>query len=170
MNHAVNWEAISAISQIIGALAVVVSLLYLAREVRSSAHATRVASERSLTDLTIQFLREVAEHPDLSELYHRGIHDFESLEGAERVRFSALMGQSFRLFEATYYGQSEGHVGERLWRGAEAALRDFSGYPGIQAWWRTRSHWFSEDFANLVNQLQRTTKAPKLFGEPMEDK
>jgi hypothetical protein len=41
MDHAVNWEAISAIGQIVGALAVVISLIYVAREVRSSAHATR---------------------------------------------------------------------------------------------------------------------------------
>ena len=165
-----NWEAISAIGQIVGAIGVVVSLIYVATEVRNSARATQLASRRSISEIFTLLSRQLAEHPDLRELYYRGLHDFESLEGAERVRFSALMGQSFRLLEATYYGQSEGHVGERLWRGAEAALRDFSGYPGIQAWWRTRSHWFSEDFANLVNQLQRTAKAPKLFGEPMEDK
>ena len=116
-----NWEAIGAIGQLVGALAVVISVLYLAREVRSSAQATRVASERSLTDITMQFLREVAEHPDVSELYYRGIHDFESLEGAERMRFSALMGQSFRLFEETYYGKSEGHVGELSRRAHDAA-------------------------------------------------
>jgi hypothetical protein len=36
----VNWEAISAIGQIVGALAVVISLIYLAKEVRSNARAT----------------------------------------------------------------------------------------------------------------------------------
>jgi hypothetical protein len=36
MDHALNWEAISAIGQIVGALAVVISLIYLAREVVSS--------------------------------------------------------------------------------------------------------------------------------------
>jgi hypothetical protein len=25
--------------------------------------------------------------------------------------------------------------------------------PGIQAWWREYSRWFSEEFANYVNQL-----------------
>jgi len=37
MDHAVNWEAISAIGQIVGALAVVISLIYLATEIRSNA-------------------------------------------------------------------------------------------------------------------------------------
>jgi len=42
MNHAVNWEAISAIGQIVGAIAVVVSLMYLAREIRSNARSARM--------------------------------------------------------------------------------------------------------------------------------
>jgi hypothetical protein len=40
----VNWEAISAIGQIVGAVAVVISLIYVAREIRSNARAARVAS------------------------------------------------------------------------------------------------------------------------------
>jgi hypothetical protein len=35
MEYGVNWEAISAIGQIVGAIAVVISLIYLAREIRS---------------------------------------------------------------------------------------------------------------------------------------
>jgi hypothetical protein len=46
----VNWEAVSAIGQVIGALAVVLSLIYLASEVRSNARATRLASMRSLSE------------------------------------------------------------------------------------------------------------------------
>ena len=91
-----NWEAISAIGQIVGALAVVISLIYLAREVRSNARATRVASMRSVSDNFNRWIQQLAEHPDLSELYYRGIHDFESLEGADLVGFSALMVQAFR--------------------------------------------------------------------------
>jgi hypothetical protein len=92
----VNWEAISAIGQLVGALAVVISLIYLASEVRGSARATRIASERSLVEMFIQFPQQLTES-HLSELYYRGIQDFESLKGAEIVRFSALMDQMFKL-------------------------------------------------------------------------
>jgi hypothetical protein len=50
----VNWEAISAIGQIVGAFAVVISLIYLAREIRSNARSARVASERSLVQMLIR--------------------------------------------------------------------------------------------------------------------
>jgi hypothetical protein len=34
-------------------------------------------------------------------------------------------------------------------------MRDINAYPGVQAWWRSRSHWFGEKFVKHVNQLQR---------------
>jgi len=136
MNHALNWEAISAIGQIVGALAVVISLIYLAREIRSNARAARVSSMETL----IRWLGQPVEHPHVRELYYRGIHDFDSLEGADLVGFAMLMQQLFRIFNEMYYQRLEGHLNQRLWREVEAPLRDIIAYPGVQAWWRSRSH------------------------------
>jgi hypothetical protein len=95
----VNWEAIGAIGQIVGALAVVISLIYLAREIRSNARSARVAS---LHDIN-RWFGELVEHPHLGELYYRGIHDFASLKSADLVRFGALMGQLFYMHQELYY-------------------------------------------------------------------
>src|SRR2546423_2323443 len=40
-----NWEAITAISQLVGSVAVVVSVLYLAVQLRSSTRVARVAAQ-----------------------------------------------------------------------------------------------------------------------------
>jgi hypothetical protein len=165
----VNWEAISAIGQIVGAIAVVVSLIYLAREVRSSAHAAQLASRHSMEDIFIRWSQQLADNQNLRELYYRGLHDFESLEGTDLVGFAQVMLQLFRAYEEAYYGHLEGDVDPRLWRGWEAAMRDINGYPGVQGWWRSRSHWFHEDFAKHINQLQQTAKPPRLYREPMKD-
>src|SRR4026208_2014128 len=136
-----NWEAISAIGQIVGAFAVVISLIYVAREIRRNARAERLAQ----MDTVIRWLGELVAHPHLTELYYRGIHDFESLEGADLVGFSALLGQGFRILEDSYYLQAEGQLEARVWHGYKALMRDVIAYPGVQAWWRSRSHWFSEE-------------------------
>ena len=164
-----NWEAISAIGQIVGALAVVISLIYLAREVRSSAHATQLASRHSMEDIFIRWSQQLADNQNLRELYYRGLHDFESLEGADLVGFAQVMLQLFRAYEEAYYGHLEGDVDPRLWPGWEAAMRDINGYPGVQAYWRSRSHWYSEEFAKYINQLQQTAKPPRLYREPNAD-
>jgi hypothetical protein len=96
----VNWEAISAIGQIVGAIAVVISLIYVAREVRSSAHATQLASRHSMEDIFIRWAQQLADNQNLRELYYRGLHDFESLEGADLVGFGILIQGLFRLDSA----------------------------------------------------------------------
>jgi hypothetical protein len=161
----VNWEAISAIGQIVGALAVVISLIYLTREIRSNARTARFASMSAF----IRWLGELAEHPELRELYYRGIHDFESLKGADLVGFGVLMNQLFHIIQETYYQQADGHLDPRVWRETEVSVRELIAFPGIQAWWRLRSHWFSGEFAKYVDQMQQTVGPPRMYREPMKD-
>jgi hypothetical protein len=168
MNHTVNWEAISAIGQIVGALAVVISLIYLAREVHRNARATRRAAMSSALDAAIRKFDQLAEHPDLAEVWHRGLEDFESLEGVDRTRFISYMHASFRTVEDAYYQHLEGHIDPRRWRGLEAVMREINTTPGVQAWWRSHSHWFGGgEFAKFINQQQETAKDP--FRETMKD-
>src|SRR5947199_8221254 len=79
------------------------------------------------------------------------------------------MLQLFRAYEEAYYGHLEGDVDPRLWREWEAAMRDINGYPGVEDYWRSRSHWYSEEFAKYINQLQQTAKPPRLYREPIGD-
>jgi hypothetical protein len=90
---AVNWEAVSAIGQVVGAVAVavVISLIYLGTEVRNNARATRLASMRSLSEAINQYFKTCAEDADLADLWFPGIYDFQPIEGASRMRFSSLM-------------------------------------------------------------------------------
>jgi len=124
---------------------------------------------RSMSDAFNRWAQQVVEHPHLGELFYRAIYDFESLEGADLLRFSAFMNQAFRNLEELYYLKAEGHLERRVWRGWEAAMRDFNAYPGVQAWWRSRSHWFSQEFANLIDQVHETAEAPKLYREANVD-
>jgi hypothetical protein len=165
----VNWEAISAIGQLVGALAVVISLIYLASEVRRNTRASQLAATRSTSDAFNRWSQQIAEHPHLTDVYYRGIRDIESLEEADLVRFGFLTNQLFRNVEEMYYLQLEGHLDPRVWRGWEAGIREFSGYPGVQAFWRSRSHWFSEEFAKFINQVQQTAKPPRSFREANPD-
>jgi hypothetical protein len=169
MNHAVNWEAISAIGQIVGALAVVISLIYVASEVRRNTSATQLAAMRSMRDAFNQWIQQLAQYPDLTEIYNRGIHDFESLERTDSARFSILMHGAFRNFEEIYYLRAKGHLEQGVWRGWDTAMRDVNGYPEVQSWWRLRSHWFNEEFAKFIDYVQQTAKPPPPFHDAKAD-
>lgn len=160
-----NWEAVSALGQIVGAIAVVVSVIYLALQVRSNARQTRLASMRTMSDAFNGFLQGLAGNPQMGDLWYRGVTDYKSIQGGDLPRFNALIDHLFRIYEDMYYQKLEGHLDPRVWRGFEAPMRDIIAYPGIQAWWRSRSHWFSEEFGAFVNELERAAGAPSLYRE-----
>ena len=77
-----NWEAIAAIGQIIGAIAVVATLFYLAVEIRQN---SRIVEENSRqlrlgeVDATLQSFaryRALLAEPELADIYRRGSADF----------------------------------------------------------------------------------------------
>jgi hypothetical protein len=160
-----NWEAISAVGQIVGAVGVIISVIYLAQQVRSNARQTRLASMRTMSDAFNQWLQSLAENAEFGDLYYRGMRDFESIQGADLPRFSGLMDHLFRIYEDMYYQKLEGHLDLRVWRGFEAPMRDIIAYPGAQAWWRTRSHWFSREFQEFIDGLARNAAAPSMYRE-----
>ena len=120
-------------------------------------------------DLLIRFTQQITEHADLAELRSRGFNGFDSLEGTDRPRFNSYMHAVFRTVEGMYYQHLQGHSDPRVWRGIEAVIRDINAFPGVQTWWRLRSHWFDEEFVKFINQQQQTAKPPRLYREPMKD-
>src|SRR5947208_16279733 len=123
-----NWEAVSAIGQIVGAVGVIISVIYLALQVRSNARQTRLASMRTMSDALNQWLQSLAENAEFGDLYYRGMRDSESIQGADLPRFSGLMDHLFRIYGDMYYQQLEGHVELRAWRGFEAPMRESTAY------------------------------------------
>src|SRR5947199_7389586 len=146
-------------------MGVIVSVIYRAQQIRSNARQTRLASMRTMSDAFNQWLQSLAENAEFGDLYYRGMRDFESIQGPDLPRFSALMDHLFRIYEDMYYQKLEGHLDPRVWRGFEGPMRDIIAYPGAQAWWRSRSHWFSEEFADFVNELERAAGPPALYRE-----
>ena len=52
-----NWDAIGAIAERLGAIGVVVSLLYLATQIRQNTKSVRAAAFFGVTGLSLRFLR-----------------------------------------------------------------------------------------------------------------
>lgn len=114
-----------AVGEIIGGVAVLISLIYLAlqvrqntREVARGVEATRLeAFERSIA--SGNRIRELMLlNPDLSSLFLRGIKDFHNLDRAEKFRLNLLLRNVFSEMQSAYIRQRtwaadpEGHMGQ----------------------------------------------------------
>jgi hypothetical protein len=147
-----NWDAIGAIAEGLGAVGVIVSLLYVARQVgastRASAVESKLASTRSYTD----FLTELVRSPELNELFLRGRKDLGSLSPEEYIRFSNLSLISFSYFSAGYFQLSRGTLDEDDWFENLAVIQFWLRGPGCQQWWdQVGRNFFGPRFVEFID-------------------
>jgi hypothetical protein len=161
----VNWEAIGAIGEIVGGAGVIVSLVYLATQIRTQNKESRLAAVVEWTTQWNAFSVSFAERPALAELWAKGAQDFSSLSQAEVVQFSAQVGRFFRVAEGLHDQYSQGRLDPKAWRGFERTLQDVTSLPGVKAWWPTRSHWHSEKFAAFVTPFIDSTEPQRMYGQ-----
>ncbi len=120
-----DWQAIGAVGEVLGAAAVVASLVYLARQVRSSAAVIRATAYMEIALGTAETLEDWAQDDVWHELVVRvffegtGRDDFTP---AERIKISFHLLALLRLFEAAYHQYREGVVSEEILEVCDSAL------------------------------------------------
>jgi hypothetical protein len=133
------------IVQIVAGLAVVLSLIYVGIGVRQNAQAVRLStSQRVLQEIretTVQF----ADNAELADILLRGVQA-AALEGQEKLRFYALIGNFMRVLENGYFQFQAGALDPRLWRGMQRQWADLLSTAGARANWEVRKHWYSDEF------------------------
>jgi hypothetical protein len=91
----VNWEAAGAIGEIIGAAAVVVSLVYLASQIRVQNREARAASVHQVLHEYSNTISRLHER-EMADVWIAAIEDFDSLSTAQRLRFVIYLTTAIR--------------------------------------------------------------------------
>ena len=157
-----NWEIITAVGQMLGAIGVIISLVYLAIQIRSQKQESRSAAMNALVTHFSDLMRSQIEDVELCALWLRGLHSFDELEGPSKLRFGSQLGRQIRIADSLYLHFLDGTLDPRLWRGFNRTIGDIAAYPGFQKWWPTRKHWYSDELCALIDKHIQTAK-PRLY-------
>jgi hypothetical protein len=149
-----NWEAVGALGELLGASAVVVSVLYLAVQVRSQVRETRLNALHEVSEGFREGIAATFLDQQLSELFVRGKDDPDALTEAERVQFIAFMQRNYRVWEDAFYQRREGRLDEPLWRSMERQYSALLTWPGVQWVWRIRREFYTPAFREYVDELE----------------
>jgi hypothetical protein len=142
---------IGPLGQMVGALGVIFSLIYLASQIRNQNRESRRAAMNVLTTHWSDLMRTHVESPELSAIWLRGIRSFDDLDVTLKLWFGAHLRRFMRTADSLHLYLLDGTMDPRLWRGLERTLADMAAYPGFQAWWPTRKHWYTDEFCALVD-------------------
>ena len=146
-----NWNAIGAVAELGAAIAVFISLVYLAIQIGSQRQESKLAAANDLSAGFNNFLEATASNRGLAEVFVKGLKDLDSLDEVERMQFFSHMARMFRIFEGLQKHNSEGRLDDASWAGVKNIFIDYSAQKGFRKWWVLRRHWYSQQFQDYAN-------------------
>jgi len=103
-----------AIGELIGGVAVILTLIYLARQIKAQTKEARLSATRDLARDWAEMLRFVSRDDQNFDLYTRALQDYANLSDGERVKAYMMFSQAMRLLEIHYLHLSEGNFEPKL--------------------------------------------------------
>ena len=152
-----NWEAINAIAQAIGAFGVVASLWYLGVQVHRSTRVAKIAAQDSAAAALRDVTKPYMENAELARIWQIGLENLNALSPEEQSRFFHASYQFLKAFETIHTHYAYGLLDLELWEGWRELLRHYVASPGMGYYWKMRHDLFSERFQEFVQSLERPT-------------
>ena len=141
-----NWEAISSIGDIIGAIGVVISLIYLAMQIRQNTKAMKAQSAREAVAAMRDFNKSMVEDPEIARIFRVGAESINSLNEEERGRFGHILFNFFKTAEELHYQYLQGTLDPEIWFSWKQIVALYSTSPGFGEYWSMRSNFFTPAF------------------------
>ena len=152
-----------ALGELVGGLAIVVSLIYVGLQIRQGTNASRAATNQAFTvqfsDLILQITKR-----EVRDIFWRGIKGLNNLQGSEIAAFMALLAAIMRTYETFYFERLEGRFDSRVWEGYEAQMIDLYANVGVQEYWAIRRHQFSSEFDSFLVSRTAAVGAKPMYG------
>ena len=158
-----NWEAIGAIGEVVGAIGVVVTLGYLAYQIRQNTiqleHSTRTAKAAAVNASNVA-LREnrqsIFESAEMSDIFLRGNAEPTDLSEAHLLRYRLVMQNVTEAMLDIYAQTAVTDFSPETWESQGVTLvRRVLGTPGGRWFWATYADNYPAVFRAEVDGILR---------------
>jgi hypothetical protein len=142
----------------LGGIGVIVTLVYLAIQIRRNTQAVRSASLDSVTSSHMEFHRAVWGDPELNEIWFDGRIGKRELSEAESRRFAFMVTTCARHWESAYQKARGGTLESTAWASIHEELVLVFADPGTQSYWKWIRGMFSPDFVQFAESSIRSRR------------
>jgi hypothetical protein len=155
-----NWDAIGAIAELLGAVGVIASLIYLAKQIRHSGEQMQENTRAARSAAYQQFENSIHDRamsqvtvPGLARIVMLGMSDLEQLDEEEGQQFALWKYGNMRGFDDAYYQYQLGMFDEGRWQMSIAELKWNLQHPGVITLWEQMRLSLSPAFVAVVEEI-----------------
>lgn len=144
---------LGSIAELISAILVLVSLIYLAFQLRSANEIARTDGHRDLIKQFVLWYTELRD-PTLMSVLLRGSEDFAQLSGSEKLIFETCLNGYFQLCEQAHYMGRDKYLPAGTYDGFMIGAVAVTSHGG-EEWWKNAKVNYAKDFVDMIDQLRK---------------
>jgi hypothetical protein len=158
-------EELGSIGELVGAIATVATLIYLAIQIRSNSRITRSAAlQATLDGGRDHTIAPILNNPELVGLYRRGMTSLEYLDADEQARFTWFLCESVLQMQNIMHLHEEGILATIEYDAWMAYTASIITTPGAKEVWPQVAAIVSPAIANiLLSYLEANPDQPSLL-------
>jgi hypothetical protein len=149
----VNWEALGAVANLLAAVGVIATLLYLSIQIRQNTKAVRSSSIQNLVQSFSTTAQAAVENEYVIPLLLKANAGTDALSEEERARLHFWFVMTFRRFEGVYFQRDLGVVDAEVIDGFERSHIAILASKSAQAWWANSKGIFNSGFVSYLEGL-----------------
>jgi hypothetical protein len=158
-----SWDAVAAIAEAVGALGIVVTLAYLAQQIRQNTAGMRLAARQALTHENSEFTKLLLD-PEVGALFRRtnpidlaSLANPAGLSHDELIRFTNIQYIAFVNLESQYRAWRAGALSDTEWSASDALIQNvyLSSDASLDYWRVLGRGWHGVDFVRFIDEKIR---------------
>ncbi len=151
MDHQAFAQLLGNYGEFAGAIAVVLTLIYLAVQIRQNTNTVAGATEMDLARELTAWHSRISADPDLIELYEKGAIN-APMTAAEIARYRWVVAELLWLYEGAYRQFRRGLLPESNWEHVVTVILGLLRGDALSGWWEARVSALSDDYVAYINQ------------------
>ncbi len=153
MDLAATAELLGNLGEFLGAIAVVVSLLFVGYSIVQNTKATRAQTHQAITQSFMSIAEIIAVRPEAFAVGMRSeSKDFEELSLGDKAYFIASIFGLFKYYELMFMQHHNGNTDDESWEAWSKHIIMQFHQPGVQTWWSFRAATFHPAFRKFLNE------------------
>ena len=149
----INWDAVGAGAELVGAVATVSTLAYLALQIRQANKVARFSAATTRAERWTQLSSFLSQSPEINRVFRVGLQTPELLAEQEYHYFEAIFSTVLASYQGSFYLQREDVLFVAEWESALENLKWLVATPCFGRFWANWKKSYPGDFVAFVDQL-----------------
>ena len=146
-------QTLGSLGEFVGSIAVLITVLYLAVQIRQTGKATRQRSHSDILSRRQQLLRLITEDRDFIELWSKGSAR-EELDSIDAQRFTTFALSLMSHLQDVYIQYQAGLITREVWEAEQTVVATTLTQPGFRDWWAHGKQFFTPSFIEMVESIR----------------